>query len=334
MNRRQHLGLILGSALAGALMAGAAAPVLAQDNYPSKPVQLIVPFPAGGVVDIVGRKIAEKWKDDFGQPVLIVNKPGANGVVAWQGFNSLPPDGYNIVAPAGQGLGFVHKMNSRITSTFLNDFVPVAAYANYPVVILVNKSLPVNSLKELAAYAARNPKTLSYGTTGVGSGGHFLFELYKSSAKVPDEALPPTHYAGIAPELTALLGNHIQVAIMPLNSLAAQQIEAGAIRALAVSADKRSPFRKEIPTVVEEGFPELVARDYLTYWVPAKTPAPVVRKLAEATRAALQDKDVLKTLQDLYLEAEYQDGAGARKQFEQRAAQFEPLIKKLDIKLQ
>lgn len=330
MNRRQHLGLVL----AGALMAGAAAPVLAQDSFPSKPVQLVVPFSPGGVVDIVGRKIAEKWKADFGQPVVIVNKPGANGVVAWQGFSSLPPDGYNVFAPAGQGLGFVHKMNPRITSTFLQDFVPVAAYANYPVVILVNKSLPVNNLKELAAYAAKNPKALSYGTTGVGSGGHFLFELYKSIAKVPEDAMPPSHFAGIAPELTALVGNHIQVAIMPLNSLAAQQIQSGAIRALAVSSDNRSSFRKEIPTVVEQGFPELVAKDYLTYWVPAKTPAATVRKLAEATRSAMQDKEVLKVLEDLYLEAEYQDGAGARKQFEQRAAQFEPLIKKLDIKLQ
>ncbi|HSV84492.1 MAG TPA: tripartite tricarboxylate transporter substrate binding protein [Ramlibacter sp.] len=326
MNRRHHC-----LALAAALLAGAAG---AQDAFPNRPVQLVVPFPPGGAVDIMARKMAELWKTDFGQPVLVVNRPGANGVVAWQSLASQPPDGHNVFAAAGQGLGFVHKMNTRITTPFLNDLVPVASYANYPLVILVNKGLPVNSLKELAAHAARNPKALSYGTTGVGSGGHFLFELYKSSAKLPDEAMPPVHYAGIAPELTALVGNHIQVAIMPLTSLAAQQIDAGAIRALAVTADNRSPFRKEIPTVVEQGFPELVAKDYLTWWVPAKTPAAVVRRLAEATRRATEDKEVGRLLAELYLENEFLDGAGARRQFELRASQFEPLIRKLDIKLQ
>lgn len=326
MNRRQHC-----IALAATLASGFAG---AQETWPTKPVQLIVPFPPGGAVDIMARKMAETWKNDFGQPVLVVNRPGANGVVAWQSLASQPPDGSNVFAAAGQGLGFVHKMNARITTPFLSDFVPVAAYANYPVVILVNKALPVNSLKELAAHAARNPKALSYGTTGVGSGGHFLFELYKATAKLPDDAMPPVHYAGIAPELTALVGNHIQVAIMPLTSLAAQQIDAGAIKALAVSADTRSPFRKEIPTVVEQGFPELVAKDYLTWWVPAKTPAHVVRRLAEATKKATEDKEVARLLAELYLENEFLDGAGARRQFEQRAAQFEPLIRKLDIKLQ
>ncbi|MBL0420875.1 tripartite tricarboxylate transporter substrate binding protein [Ramlibacter sp. AW1] len=327
MNRREHLAWALGAALLPA--AG-----MAQDAYPTKPVQIIVPFPPGGAVDIVGRKIAEKWKTELGQPVVVVNRPGANGVVAWQSLMALPPDGHHIFAAAGQGLGFVHKMNSKITSTFLEDFVPVGSYGNYPLVILVNKDLPVNNLKELAAYATKNPKRLSYGTTGVGSGGHFLFELYKSTAKVADAAMPPSHYAGIAPELTALVGNHIQVAIMPLTSLAAQQIDTGAIRALAVTADNRSPFRKEIPTVVEQGFPELVAKDYISYWVPAKTPAAAVRRLADATRKATQDPEISKLLTEMFFEVEFLDGAATRKQFEVRAAQFEPLIKKLDIKLQ
>jgi tripartite-type tricarboxylate transporter receptor subunit TctC len=326
MNRRQ-----LALALASTLLAASAA---AQDTYPSRPVQLVVPFPPGGAVDIVGRKVAEKWKDELGQAVVVVNKPGANGVVAWQSLASLPPDGHNVFAAAGQGLGFVHRMNPRITTPFLGDFAPVASYANYPLVILVNKDVPAGTLKELAAHAAKNPKAMTYGTTGVGSGGHFLFELYKSVASLPDDALPAVHYAGIAPELTALVGNHIQVAIMPFTSLAAQQIGTGAIRALAVTAGNRSPFRKEIPTVVEQGFPELVAKDYLTYWVPARTPAAAVRKLGDATRRMTEDREIRKILEDLYLEVEYLDGADARKQFETRAAQFEPLIKKLDIKLQ
>lgn len=326
MNRRQ-LALACAAAL---LTAGAAA----QDAFPTRPVQLVVPFPPGGAVDIVGRKVAEKWKDELGQPVVVVNRPGANGVVAWQSLASLPPDGHNVFAAAGQGLGFVHRMNATVTRPFLDDFVPVGSYANYPLVILVNKAVPATNLKELAAHATRNPKGLTYGTTGVGSGGHFLFELYKSVAKIPDDALPPAHFGGIAPELTALVGGHIQVAIMPLTSLAAQQIDTGAIRALAVTADQRSPFRKEIPTVAEQGLPELVAKDYLTYWVPARTPPGALRKLADATRRAAEDPAIRKVLEDLYLEPEWLDGAGAKQQFVTRAAQFEPLIKKLDIKMQ
>jgi tripartite-type tricarboxylate transporter receptor subunit TctC len=328
MNRRQ-----LALACAAALQL-TALPLAAQEAFPTRPVQLVVPFPPGGAVDIVGRKVAELWKDALGQPVVVVNKPGANGVVAWQSLAGLPPDGHNVFAAAGQGLGFVHRMNSTVTKPFLDDFVPVGSYANYPLVILVNKAVPAASLKELAAHAAKNPKAMTYGTTGVGSGGHFLFELYKSVAKIADDALPPVHFGGIAPELTALVGGHIQVAIMPLTSLAAQQIDSGAIRALAVTADNRSPFRKEIPTVSEQGFRELVAKDYLTYWVPAKTPAAAVRRLGEATRRAAEDPAVRKILEDLYLEPEWLDGAGAKQQFVTRAAQFEPLIRKLDIKMQ
>jgi tripartite-type tricarboxylate transporter receptor subunit TctC len=318
--------------LAGALLtlnAGAQ-----QDVFPKGPIQLIVPFPPGGAVDIVGRKIAEKFKEYMGESVVVVNRPGANGVVAWKSLLSTPADGHHLFAAAGQGLGFVHRMNASLSVPFMNDFIPVASYANYPVVILVNKDLPVTNLRELAALAAKDPKALSYGTTGVGSGGHFLFELYKSQARLPDDALPPIHYGGIAPELTALVGNHIQVAIMPLTSLAAQQIDSGAIRALAVSSDQRSPFRREIQTVVEQGFPDLVAKDHLSYWVLAKTPPATVAKLADATRRASQDPEIRKLLADMFLEVEYLDGPATRKQFETRATQFEPLIKKLNIKLQ
>jgi len=328
MNRRDLLAYALAPGLATSL------PAWAQEAFPSRNVQLIVPFPPGGAVDIVGRKVAEKWKEWLGTPAIVANKPGANGVVAWQSMASGKPDGHEVFAAAGQGLGFVHKMNPNIARPFLDDFVPVASYANYPLVILVNKELPVTNLKELAAHAAKNPKALSYGTTGVGSGGHFLFELYKSVGRIADETMPAIHYAGIAPELTALVGNQIQVAIMPLTSLAAQQVDSGAIRALAVTAGNRSPFRKEIPTVVEQGFPELVAKDYLTYWVLAKTPAAAVKRLADATRRATEDAEIRKPLDGLFLEVEFLDGDGARKQFETRALQFEPLIKKLNIKLQ
>ncbi|MFM9967435.1 MAG: Bug family tripartite tricarboxylate transporter substrate binding protein [Burkholderiales bacterium] len=307
---------------------------LAQEPFPNRPMQMLVPFPPGGSADIMGRRYAEKFKEILNEPVVVINRTGANGVVAWQSMGTTKPDGHTLFMAAGQGLGYIHLMNSAVTSRFVQDFTPVASYGNYTLVILVNKELPVTNLRELAAYASKNPKALSYGTTGVGSGGHLKFEMYKSVANIPDASLPPVHFAGVVPELTAIVGNHIQVAIMPLTSLATQQIDAGAIRALAITSENRSPFRKDIATVVEQGFPSLVAKDYLTIWVMSKTPQTIVDKLAAAARRASEDRDIRKAMDDLFFESEFLDGAGARKHFETRTAELEPVIRRLNIKLQ
>lgn len=314
------------------LILAAAAP--AQESFPNRPIQMLVPFPPGGSADIMGRKYAEKFKEILNESVVVINRTGANGVVAWQSMASTKPDGHTLFMAAGQGLGYIHLMNSAVKTQFVQDFTPVASYGNYTLVILVNKDVPVTNLRELAAYAIRNPKALSYGTTGVGSGGHLKFEIFKSSTNISDAALPPVHFAGVVPELAALVGNHVQVAIMPLTSLATQQIDAGAIRALAITSDNRSPFRRDIATVVEQGFPGLVAKDYLTIWVMTKTPESIVNRLAAAARRASEDRDIRKAMEDLYFESEFLDGAGARKHFETRAAEFEPVIRRLNLKLQ
>jgi tripartite-type tricarboxylate transporter receptor subunit TctC len=311
-----------------------AVPAAAQETFPSRPVQLIVPFPHGGALDIVSRQLAEKYRKDWGQPVLVLNRPGANGVRAWQGLLNTRPDGYSVLSAGGQGLGYVHLMDPSVPGRFLDHFTEVAAFASFPLVFLVHKDVPVATLLELAAHAAKHPKTLGYGTTGAGSGGHVVFELFKSAARVPKEALLPVHYAGIAPEITALAAGQIQAAIMPLTSIAAAQIDAGTIRALAVSAPRRSPFRKEIATVGEMGFPNLVSKEYISHWVLAKTPAPVVKKLADAARRATEHPETRKQFEALYLEAEFLDGPELRRQFEKRAAEFEPVLRKLGLRTQ
>lgn len=312
----------------------AALPAAAQELFPSKAVQLIVPFPPGGALDIVSRRLAEKYREDWGHPVLVVNRPGANGVLAWQGLLSTKPDGYSVLAAGGQGLGYVHLLNPSVPGRFLEQFTEVAAFASYPLVFLVHRDVPVSNLRELAAHAAKHPKALGYGTTGAGSGGHLTFELFKSMAGVPDEALPAVHYAGIAPEITALAAGQIQAAIMPLTSIAAAQIDAGTIRALGVTSGNRSPFRKEIPTVVEQGFGGLAAKDYISHWVLARTPPAIVRKLAEAARGATEDPVTRKKIEALYLEAEFLDGPELRRRFESRATEFEPLLRRLNLRTQ
>lgn len=304
----------------------------AQEAFPSRALQLVVPFPPGGVSDILNRRMAEKFREDWGQPAVVINRPGANGVLAWQALLNTKPDGYSLLSPGGQGLGYVQFMNPAVPGRFVDHFAPVAGFASYPLVFLVHKDVPATSLRELAAHAVKFPKALAYGTTGAGSGGHLLFELFKSGAGVPNESLPAVHYAGVAPEITALVAGQIQVAIMPLNSIAAAQVDAGAIRALAVTAANRSPYRKDVPTVVEQAFPALAAKDYISYWVLAATPAPVVKALTDAARRATEDPSVRRKFEDLYLEAEYLDPPELRRQFETRAALFEPLIRRLEIR--
>lgn len=308
-----------------------AAPAPAQEPFPSRPVQLIVPFPPGGVLDLVSRRLAERYREDWGQPVIVVNRPGANGVVAWQGLLNTRPDGYNVFSAGGQGLAYVHLLNPSVPGKFLEHFTEVCSFASYPLVFLVHKDVPVSSLRELAAYAAKNPKVLGFGTTGAGSGGHLTFEFFKTLAGVPDDALPAVHYAGIAPQIAALAGGQLQVGVMPLSSIAAAQIDAGAVRALGVTSANRSPFRKEIPTVLEQGFGALAAKDYISHWVLAKTPQAAVKKLSDTTRAALENPEVRRKIEELYLEPEFLDGPAIRRQFEQRAAEFEPLIRRLGL---
>lgn len=322
----------LAAAIGCLCLLASGATAFAQEVFPARPVQIIVPFPPGGALDTVARRLAEKFREDWRQPVLVVNRPGANGVVAWQGLLTTKPDGYNVLAAGGQGLGYVHLMNPSVPGRFLDHFTEVASYASYPLVFLVHKDVPATNLRELAALAGKSAKALNYGTTGVGSGGHLVFELYKNAAGIAEESLPAIHYAGIAPEITALVAGQIQAAIMPLTSIAAAQIDAGTIRALGVTASNRSPFRKEIATVTEQGFPGLAAKDYISHWVIAKTPASVIGKLAEATRKATEDSETRKKIESLYLEAEFLDGPAIRRQFELRAALFEPLIKKLNLK--
>jgi tripartite-type tricarboxylate transporter receptor subunit TctC len=306
------------------------ASAFAQESYPTKAVSIIVPFAPGGSLDLINRILSEKFRQYWKQPVLVVNKPGANAMLAAEFVATSKPDGYNIYAAAGMTLGYFHLMNPNF-SYGLNNFSVVTSYAKYPLVIIVNKNLGVKTVAELVAYAKKNPKALTYGTTGYGSTGHFSIELLKRKEQIPTENFPPVHYAGVAPSITAILGNQVQLAIMPLSAVVTKQMESGDIRALAVTGENRSPFRSDIPTIVEAGFPELANSDYLTYMLPAKTPVSIVKSLEDVTKRATEDKEVREKILDMYHEIECLNSQEVVKLFEKRVAQFGPLIKELNI---
>jgi tripartite-type tricarboxylate transporter receptor subunit TctC len=308
-------------------------PCLGQEAYPTRPVQIVVPYAAGGSIDLIGRMVAEKFRDYFGQPFVVVNKPGATGAIASGFVSGSKPDGYNVYAASGATLEIVHSMNPSIYG--LGAMNAVAAYAKFAPVIIVNKDLPVKTLAEFVAHVKKNPRTLSYGTTGHGGGGHVAMELLKMTVPIATDDLPHIPYPGVAPTLNALLGNQVQIAIVPCSALVVKQIEAGTLRALSVLSPKRLSFRPEIRSVVEEGFPQLAdSLYYLSFWVPARTPAPILKKLEEATKKVTEDKEIQKKIEDMYHEVEFLNPQRLGKYVEDQVQTWVPIMKRLNIAVQ
>jgi len=303
--------------------------VFAQEGYPNKPIQMIIPYSAGGSLDIIGRMVADKVREDLGQPVLIVNKPGATGAIASSFVATSRPDGYTLYGAAGASFGFLHIMNPTF-SYGLNDFSPIATFAKFPHVLIVNKDLPVKTLAEFVTYAKKNADTLSYGSSGYAGTDHLAFELLKLAVDMPSE-IKHIPYAGSAPAITAIAGNQVQAGILPFSALIGKQIESGMIRALAVLSPERSPFRPDIPTIVEGGVPSLAASTYLSCWAPVKTPASIIKKLEDTVRRATEDKTLRERIEKMYHEVEFLNPQVLRKYADSEVSKWGGIIKKLNI---
>jgi tripartite-type tricarboxylate transporter receptor subunit TctC len=305
----------------------------AQERYPTRPIQIIVPMAPGGSTDLLCRILAEKFREYLGQPVLVVNKPGAGTGIATAYVATSSPDGYNLLASPGGNLGFQRLVNPSFTYG-PNDLCPVAGFAKYPGTFVVNKELPVRSLAELVTYAKKNPAALSYASTGYGGGAHLAFESFKLTAGISPENITHIPYDGVAPAIAALMGNQVQIGMLAYSAVVEKQLEAGAIRALAFISPTRVSFRPEIRTVVEEGFPELaVLVNYFNFWVATKTPPPIVRKLEEAARRAIDDKKVQGKMEKMYLEPEFLNSQNLQIYVEDQGIKLGAVIKKLNISI-
>ena len=253
----------------------------AEQTYPSKPIRLVVPFPAGGSLDVVARAIGQKLTEAWGQPVVIENRPGAGGNIGADLVAKSAPDGYTIL----EGALSTHAVNVSLYNKMpydpIKDFAPITLVAVTPNVLVLNASYPVNSVPGLLAYARANPGKLSFGSGSNGSAGHLAGELFKTEAGVDMVHIP---YKGGAPALQALLAGDTQLMFDNLANSAAQ-LKAGKLKALAVTTAKRSSLMPELPTLSETGLPGF---DIYTWWgfmAPAGTPKEIVAKWnAEVTR--------------------------------------------------
>jgi tripartite-type tricarboxylate transporter receptor subunit TctC len=293
MHKRAFLGRLLG---ATALATGALPSAHAQE-WPQKPIRIIVSFAPGGLTDLIGRALQPRLQDGFGQPVLIDNRPGAGGTLAEGLLAKAPPDGYTVLLSADSVPANPHLIHNLSYDTF-KDMTPVSLLARIPLVLVVNKDLPVSTLKEFVAYVKANPGKTSYASPGLGTSNHLYYEVFKDLAGIE---MPHVAYRGGGPAMTDLMGGHVQ-AMLISSTLAVPQVIGGKVKALAVTSDKRLATLPTVPTFVESGYNDFRPQQWTGLFVPAGTPAPVVARITTEFSKALKAPDVLARLNELNAE--------------------------------
>lgn len=285
-------GSTFGKTFAAALLlAGVATATQAQD-FPTRPIRMVIAFPPGGPTDFVGRLIAEKMKDLLGQPIIIENKAGANGAIGADFVAKAEPDGHTIFLTTVGAVAITPGMRNDLPYDTMRDFAPVSLVVRNTTVLVVKPDHPAKDAKMLAASAQEKPNTIPFASTGVGSMPHLALELYQASAKVKFLHVP---YRGAAPALTDLLGGQVQ-ALFADAPVLMPQITAGKVKPLAAAADRRNPKLPDVPTLAEQGFPDTVADNWYGMLAPAKTPPAVLAKLNKAVADTLNDPAVKEKL--------------------------------------
>jgi tripartite-type tricarboxylate transporter receptor subunit TctC len=265
-----------------------AAPAIAQDNYPSRPVKIIAPQAPGGGVDLVARIIADKLRVAMGQPFLVDNQAGAGGAIAAQTTARAPPDGYTLM------IGYVatHATNPAVKNNLgydaVKDFTPIAMIGGTPNLLVVARAVPVNTLQEFVVYARNNPGKVDYGTSGVGTLNHLVMEQFKHVSGVPSMAVP---YRSIGQAFTDAMGGQIQV-IFPGLAAALPHVRSGAFKPLAVTGEKRQPVLPNVPTFKESGYEGFDGLTWYGIVGPAKLPESITKKLNEEINKALASADL------------------------------------------
>ncbi|MDW3686929.1 tripartite tricarboxylate transporter substrate binding protein [Cupriavidus sp. CV2] len=288
MLRRPYLAGFLAAALSLAASAASA------ETYPARPIRLVVPYAAGGGVDIVARSVGQKMSVLLKQPIIVDNRPGASTNIGMEAVAKAAPDGYTIMM-ASNSLATNAALFAKLPFDPARDFTPVARVGQASLVLVVPAKSSVASLKGLVSQAQAQPGKLSYASAGNGSSGHLAGELFKEAAHIDVLHVP---YKGGAPAITDLLGERIS--FMPINPLEViTHIRAGTLRAIAVASDQRTPLLPDVPTSREQGLPGFTASVWWGLVAPAKTPPAVVHALNTAANAALGDPDVRKQLAQL-----------------------------------
>jgi tripartite-type tricarboxylate transporter receptor subunit TctC len=276
-----------------ALLMAFVAPVAATaQDYPTRPVMLVSPFPPGGSVSLVARIVAEKMSETLGQSIVVENRGGAGGTIGARLVAKSPADGYTLLLGYTGTLAIGPSLYANAGFDPRKDFAPVGRIGTAPTMLVVHPSVPVRSVAELIAYAKARPGEINYGSAGIGTVGHLAGELLATMAGVRLTHVP---YKGTGPAITDLLGGHIPMMFTPIPTAHAQA-ESGLLRALAVSSAQRSSLLPDLPTVAESGLPGYEAALRYGLVAPAGTPRAIIDRLNRELRLALTASDVRQRL--------------------------------------
>ena len=271
-----------------AIVLGLTCSVASAQNYPAKPIRLIVPYPPGGPTDLVGRSVGQKLTEAWGQQVVVENRAGAASAVGTEAASRAPADGYTLLLGTSAGFCINPALGGKLPYDAERDFAPISLLVINPQILVVHPSLPAHSVKELIALAKSRPGQINYASVGNGSPQHLGMEMLKSMAGIDMVHVP---YKGTAPAVTDILAGHVSLMFNSMPSVL-PQVFSGKLRGLAVGSANRSPAAPDIPTVAEAGVPGFEYVTWYGLYAPAGTPREIVSRLHGQIVKMLADPDL------------------------------------------
>lgn len=321
LNRRSFVAATLAvaatPATATAQTSGQAAP------WPSKPIKLVVPYAPGGTTDVVARMVAEYLGQRLGQNIIVDNKPGKGAMVGTAIVAKAAPDGYTLLMSVISGLSISPTLYGGGDFDPMGDFIHVSIASTNPSVLVANPTFQAKTFKEFVDYAKANPGKVSYATSGAGSSNHLLGARL---AQVISAELVHVPYRGAGPAMIDTIAGNVPVMFDSLPS-AAPHIKAGKVRALAVSGETRSPAFPDVPTMKELGYPDLISYSWFGISVPAKTPQPIVDRLATEMQAVLKEPAVIKRWEEIGAEGSTMTPAEVTRFIQAEIDKWTPVVK-------
>lgn len=300
-------------------------------TYPSKPIRIVVTFPAGGTVDLLGRVIGAELQARLGQAIIIDNRPGGGGNIGADNIAKSPPDGYSLLIGSNGTHAINPALYTKMPYDAIKDFSPVTLIAAAPNIFTMHPSLPAKNVKEFVTLAKAKPGEITYGSGGVGTSQHLSVELFKTQAKINLLHVP---YKGAPPLLTALLSGEISLSCQSISASGTpDHVNAGRLRGLAVTAAKRSSALPQVPTLMESGFPTFDVNAWWGILAPAGTPTDIVNKLNKEIIRVLNLPDVRKRLMDQGLNIVTNTPAEFQAYIRSELKQWAPVVKSSGARL-
>jgi tripartite-type tricarboxylate transporter receptor subunit TctC len=330
MNARRTSGVVMKClALSVTILAAFLPAVSSAQNYPTRPVRLVITYPPGGTTDFVGRPVAQKMSELLGQQVVVDNRGGAGGVIGTMIVAHAPPDGYTLLLGTSSGMLINPLLQSKLPYDGFRDFEPVSRTNINPQALVANAALPVSNVKELIAYARANPGKLNAASSGVGTPNHLGAEMLKYLAKLD---IVHVAYKGGGPAMTDLIAGQVQLQFSSIPTVLTH-VKANRIKMLAIGSAKRSPALPDIPTIAEGGVPGYEYTTWYGIFAPRRTPAATIARLNDAVTKAVLSPDVAQRLMPNGAEPSPSSPQALTRYMQEESARWAKVIKAANIKL-